>query len=124
MPYRPGMTFEPRSMVLRSTEFGSTQGLIRPAEGVAPQDHRYRAAMIQHILARYVNQGVRSRGLSMTTFIASVGDIPGMTADRQRRIMRGETAATFGDFAFWVAEFPKAAVEISKYFEHWEKSTQ
>ena len=119
--YRQGMTFEPRSMVAQKEAFGYTSGLPVPADGVDPSDHRYRGAMVQHILARMVREGLRHRGLNVTSFVESIGDVPGLSADRLRRVLRGETSATFADLAFFVSEFPATANQVAAYVAHWAK---
>ena len=116
------MTFEPRSMVEQKDAFGFASGLLRPAPGVAPADHRYRAAMVQHMMARRIREGLRLRAQNVTSFVANIGDVPGMSADRVRRMLRGETSATFADLALWVTEFPDVAKEVIRYVEHWTKA--
>jgi len=122
--YRAGMTFEPRGMVEQREAFGFHSSLLRPASGVEPTDHRYRAAMVQHLMARRIREGLRLRGMNVTSFVQTIGDVPGLSADRVRRMLRGETSATFADLAFWSSEFPAVAKEIAKYVDHWTKPTE
>ena len=41
-----------------------------------------------------------------------------LCADRLRRLLRGETSATFADLTFWAEEHPPAANEVSRYLTH------
>jgi len=123
MAYRQGMTFEPRSMVEQKDAFGHVAGLLKPAAGIESSDHRYRAAMVQHVMARKIREGLKLRGQKVTTFVEELGDVPGASADRVRRLLRGETSATFADLAFWATEFPVVTKEVMRYLEHWTKAT-
>ncbi len=123
MAYRQGMTFQPRSMVEQPDAFGHTSSLLRPAPGIETTDHRYRAAMVQHVMARRIREGLKLRGQKVTTFVEEIGDVPGASADRVRRLLRGETSATFADLAFWSMEFPTVTKEVVRYLEHWTKAT-
>lgn len=69
--------------------FGCTSGLLQPAPGVEPNDHRYRAAMVQHLMANRVRESLKLRGHTVTSFVEALGDVPGMSADRLRRLLRG-----------------------------------
>lgn len=121
----PGMVFEPRSVVSMPSAFGKVHQSISPAEGIDRRDHRYRAAMIQHLVANTVHTGLRLRGQTLPQFLSTAPDIPGLSPDRQRRMLRGETAAQFADLAFWSSVFPKVAIAVSEYMRSWvPKHTQ
>ena len=115
----PGMAFEPRSVVAVPSAFGRVRDLIPPAEGVDARDHRYRSAMIQHLIAAMIHDGLTLRGETLPQFLARVPSLPGLSSDRQRRMLRGETGAQFSDMAFWSAEFPTVAAAAIKYIESW-----
>lgn len=116
---RQGMSFEPRSVVAVPSAFGRVRDAIPPAEGVDARDHRYRAAMIQHLLAHMVHDGLRMRGVTLPQFLATVSDIPGLSPDRMRRMLRGETGAQFADLAFWSSVFPKLPLAAAQYVQSW-----
>lgn len=116
---RQGMAFEPRSVVSVPSAFGRVRDAIPPAEGIDARDHRYRAAMVQHLIADMVHDGLRMRGVTLPQFLASVPDTRGLSPDRMRRMLRGETGAQFADLAFWSTVFPKVAVAVAKYIDSW-----
>lgn len=120
MPGRgPGMAFEPRSVVAVPSAFGRVRKALAPADGFDARDHRYRAAMVQHLVADMVHDGLRLRGQTLPQFLATVSDVPGLSPDRQRRMLRGETGAQFADLAFWSSVFPTVAVAVGKYIDSW-----
>ncbi len=115
----PGMVFEPRSVVAVPSAFGRVRNLLPPAEGVDVRDHRYRAAMVQHLVADMIHDGLRLRGETLPQFLERAPGLPGLSADRQRRMLRGETGAQFADLAFWASVFPTVAVAVARYIESW-----
>lgn len=115
----PGMAFEPRSVVAVPSAFGRVRDVLPPADGFDERDHRYRAAMVQHRIASMVHDGLRLRGQTLPQFLSAAPKMPGLSADRQRRMLRGETGAQFADLAFWSAEFPKVARAVAKYIGSW-----
>lgn len=117
MGYKSGMKFEPRSVVASPSAFGTANGDIAPAEGVSASDHRYRSAMIQHRIARNVESGLSISETSLPRFLADFEGVPGLSLDRQRRVLRGETTATFADLTFWASHFPLVAVYVAQYLE-------
>lgn len=52
--HRLGMALAPRKVVATPSAFGAVRELLAHAEGVALEDHRYRAAMMQHLMATLV----------------------------------------------------------------------
>lgn len=117
MVYRSGMNFEPRSVVASPSAFGTANGDIPPAEGVAATDHRYRSAMIQHRIARNVESGLSVSETSLPRFLANFEGVPGLSLDRQRRVLRGETTATFADLTFWASHLPLVGLYVAQYLE-------
>ena len=115
----PGMAFEPRSVVAVPSAFGRVRDVLPPADGFDERDHRYRAAMVQHRIASIVHDGLRLRGQTLPQFLSTAPEMPGLSPDRQRRMLRGETGAQFADLAFWSSEFPKVAREVAKYVGSW-----
>lgn len=75
--------------------------------------------MLQHFLARFVEEELKVRDLSLPAFLDSVDDAPGLSPDRQRRVLRGETSATYADLAFWSGHFPTIAPKLAAYIESW-----
>lgn len=106
-------------MVAQRGAFGKVSRSIEPAEGVDPADPRYRAAILQHFLARWIRDALGIRGVTPAEFLASVPDAPGLSVDRQRRVLRGETTATYTDLAFWAGHFPFIARQMSAYLASW-----
>ncbi|PYD00775.1 hypothetical protein B4U78_008595 [Microbacterium esteraromaticum] len=112
-----GFAFEPRSMVFQPKAFGMAPGLLEPAHGVTPTDERYRAAMLQHLMAVAAKgELLKSEGISPAAFVARF-DGRGLGADRVRRIFRGETMAQLTDLMFWITQLPAVAVAISEYID-------
>ncbi|WP_404474150.1 hypothetical protein [Microbacterium aerolatum] len=75
--------------------------------------------MVQHLVADMVHDGLRLRGQTLPQFLATAPDVPGLSPDRQRRMLRGETGAQFADLAFWSSVFPKVAVAVAEYIHSW-----
>ncbi|GAA2895226.1 hypothetical protein GCM10010455_17950 [Microbacterium esteraromaticum] len=119
---RLGMAFEPRSVVAVPLAFGRVGTLLPPADGVGANDHRYRSAMVQHLIADMVHDGLRLRGVTLPQFLDAAPDLPGLSPDRQRRLLRGETGAQFADLAFWASQFPAIATAVARYMETWVPS--
>lgn len=115
----PGMAFAPRSVVEVPSAFGRVRNLLPPADGIDANDHRYRSAMVQHLIADMIHDGLRLRGQTLPQFLSTAPDVPGLSPDRQRRMLRGETGAQFADLAFWAAEFPTVAIAVAKYIQSW-----
>lgn len=113
------MAFEPRSVVAIPSAFGRVRSELPPADGFSARDHRYRAAMIQHLVADMVHDGLRLRGETLPQFLAKAPNLPGLSPDRQRRMLRGETGAQFADLAFWASVFPKVAIAVAEYIGSW-----
>ncbi|MGA7147187.1 MAG: hypothetical protein WBX17_01705 [Microbacterium sp.] len=111
------MAFEPRTMVASATAFGVMNGDIPPADGVDAADHRYRSAVIQHRIARNVHSGLAYRERTLPRFLQDFDGVPGLSLDRQRRVLRGETSATFADLTFWASHFRLVAVNVARYLE-------
>lgn len=116
---RLGMAFEPRRVVAIPSAFGRVRALLPPADGVDASDHRYRSAMVQHLIADMVHDGLRLRGVTLPQFLDAAPDLPGLSPDRQRRLLRGETGAQFADLAFWASEFPAITTAVARYMETW-----
>lgn len=116
---RLGMAFEPRSVVSVPSAFGKVNRRLSPAKDFDERDHRYRAAMIQHRIANMVHAGLRLRGQTLPQFLAAAPNIPGLSPDRQRRMLRGETGAQFADLAFWASVFPPVAMAVAEYISSW-----
>ncbi|MCU4673737.1 hypothetical protein ACFQRL_14175 [Microbacterium fluvii] len=95
--------------------FGSVAGDVPPAEGIDVTDHRYRSAIIQHRIARNVQDGLRYADKSLPRFLGDFDGQAGLSLDRQRRVLRGETSATFADLTFWAAHFPYVAYYVDDY---------
>lgn len=109
MAYAPGMAFEPRSKVAQRSAFGKVAVNLQPAAGVAPEDILFRAAIMQHRLAYLVTEQLRLRDTKLTTYLKRVPYAPGLSPDRQLRLLRGETSATYADLMFWAGEFSRVA---------------
>lgn len=124
MKHRAGMTVEPRKLVATPKAFGWNSEMLPPPLGIDPRGHDYRAAILQHYLARRVREWLKSNSLSVTTFAPTVAHVPGMSADRLRRMLRGETAATFADFTFWVEKNPQIASSVKGLLEAWATEDQ
>lgn len=114
-----GMAFEPRSVVSAPSAFGRVSTPIPPAEGFDQRDHQYRAAMVQHTMARIIHNALLISEQSLPQFLAGLTHVRGMSPDRVRRMLRGETAAQLADIAFWSAQFPQVALELAVYVRSW-----
>lgn len=114
-----GAGFEPRSLVKNRSAFGKVSSLLEPADGVDPEGPRYRAAMLQHILANAAREATSWRGTSVAAHIASAEGRDGLSADRQQRLMRGETMAQYADIAYWASHFPSVATALTLYMQSW-----
>lgn len=97
--------------------FGAVAGDLPPALGVDISDHRYRSAIIQHRIARNVQDGLRYADMTLPRFLEKFDGEAGLSLDRQRRVLRGETSATFADLAFWADHFPYAAYHVATYLQ-------
>ncbi|WP_141677882.1 hypothetical protein [Microbacterium oleivorans] len=75
--------------------------------------------MVQHLVADMIHDGLRLRGETLPQFLERAPGLPGLSADRQRRMLRGETGAQFADLAFWASVFPTVAVAVARYIESW-----
>lgn len=119
-----GFAFEPRSMVEQPKAFGLVPSPISPADGVHMSEHRYRAAMVQHLMAASVRaELLKTTGKSPAEYVADVQE-RGLGQDRVRRVFRGETMAQVTDLAFWGAQFPEVAGVISAYIESWSSEKE
>ncbi|MFD4957749.1 hypothetical protein [Microbacterium sp. NPDC058389] len=117
------MAFEPRSVVSPRSAFGDVSQTLAPVDGVEPTDHRYRGALLQHRLANLVREELRISGTSLPAFLDQIGDLPGLSKDRQRRMLRGESSATYADLAFWAGHFPRIAAQLAAYLASWAEPT-
>jgi hypothetical protein len=114
-----GFAFVPRELVAQPKAFGLAAGLLAPAHGVDESGERYRAAMVQHLMAVAVRgELLRSRGVTPSRY-ASRFEGRGLGEDRVRRIFRGETMAQLTDIVFWTAQFPGVASAIAEYASGW-----
>lgn len=113
MQYRPGMSFVPRDLFAQKAAFGKVQASPKPANGVAKSDHRYRAALLQHVLAREVRDALNNEGMLLADWLEPFEETPGLSAARMGRILRGTTQATLGDIGFWTGEFPEIAKKLA-----------
>ncbi|MCR2813031.1 hypothetical protein [Microbacterium sp. zg.Y1084] len=113
------MNFEPRSMIKDKHAFGRSQMSLDPAEGVDEEDHRYRSAILQHRIATTARDLIQVRYGSIERFAEAHHHIPGMSLDRIRRMLRGETTITFADFALFAVELPFVAKTASRVIETW-----
>lgn len=115
IPSGQGTAFEPRSVVRERGAFGKVSGLLEPADGIDPEGHRYRAAMMQHLLANTVREYLMYRDSSVPKHFEKAEGAEGFSADRQQRMMRGETMAQYADIAYWSAESPRVATVLAQY---------
>lgn len=113
------MAFQPRSVVREKKAFGETSMRLTPADGIALDDHRFQSAMFQHRLAGLVREWTALRDGGLAGVLERAGDRPGLSLDRQRRWLRGETTATFADLAFWCGEFPVIATRMAEFVAAW-----
>lgn len=117
--YRKSSVGEPRSMLKEKAAFGSVGSLPAPAEGISTEDHRYRAALVQHVLANQVRSCLKLSGSSVHEYVADFQDVPGMSGERVLRVLRGETTATYADLAFWCREFPQIIPHVTGAIGSW-----
>lgn len=115
MGRKAGMSFEPRTMLETPSAFGAVAGDLPPAPGIDPSDHRYRSAIIQHRIARNVHDGLKYAETTLPRFLEEFDGQAGLSLDRQRRVLRGETSATFADFTFWANHFQFVAFDVTRY---------
>jgi hypothetical protein len=109
----------PRDVVAQPKAFGQAPGLLEPAPDVDVSGERYRAAMIQHIMAVTVRAGLlKSHGITPPSFAERFPD-RGLGADRVRRIFRGETMAQLTDLMFWMEQVPDVAAAICEQTSAW-----
>lgn len=114
-----GFAFVPRDVVAQPKAFGQAPGLLEPAHDVDASTERYRAAMVQHVMAVTARAGVlKSHGITPPTFAERFPD-RGLGADRVRRIFRGETMAQLTDLMFWMEQVPDVATAISEQTDAW-----
>lgn len=114
-----GTRFVPRDMFAQPSAFGNVGSIPGPADGVARTDPRYRAAVVQHMLARQVKDRLALRGLSQKEFLTPMESVRGLSATRMGRVLRGTQIATFGDLAFWTSEFPDVSPPMGKFIASW-----
>lgn len=119
VPAGLGAVFEPRALVKERAAFGKVGFPIEPAEGVDPASPRYRAAMLQHLLANAVREAVAINGTTVNAHIQSAHGREGLSADRQQRLLRGETMAQYADIAYWASHFPTVALVLIRYVKSW-----
>lgn len=114
-----GFAFVPRTLVAQPKAFGQVLGLLEPAHDVAETGERYRAAMVQHLMAAAVRgELLATEGISPSAFAGRFA-ARGMGADRIRRIFRGETMAQLTDLVFWSTQFPAVGVAIVEHTSGW-----
>ncbi|MDU0366894.1 hypothetical protein RWH45_06675 [Microbacterium sp. KSW4-17] len=76
--------------------------------------------MMQHILANAAREATSWEGSSVAAHVAgAAGGVDGLSADRQQRLMRGETMAQYADIAYWASHFPFVASKLTEYIESW-----
>lgn len=114
-----GFAFVPRDVVEQPKAFGLAPGLLDPAHDVDVTSERYRAAMVQHVMAAAVRaELLKSRGITPAAFAGRFLE-RGLGADRVRRIFRGETMAQITDLMFWMGHFPDVAEVVSEQTSAW-----
>lgn len=102
-------------MCAQPKAFGVAAGALEPAHGLDVADERYRAAMLQHVMAVTARgELLKSQGITPATFVARFGR-RGLGADRVRRIFRGETMAQLTDVVFWTTHIPAVGLAISEW---------
>ncbi|WP_417374449.1 hypothetical protein [Glutamicibacter protophormiae] len=113
------MAFVPRSVFAQPSAFGRVRDGLTPAEGVDPEGHRYRAALLQNTIACVIHERLRLQGASVAAFTSAGGEAHGLSADRVCRMLRGETGAQYADLAFWAMQFPEVAAAASEHILSW-----
>ena len=114
-----GFAFVPRTLVAQPKAFGQVLGLLGPAHDVAETGERYRAAMVQHLMAAAVRgELLATEGISPSAFAGRFAS-RGMGADRIRRIFRGETMAQLTDLVFWSTQFPAVGAVLVEHTSGW-----
>lgn len=114
-----GFAFIPRGVISQPKAFGVVAGLLQPSGDHGYSDERYRAAMVQHLMAVTARQELMGgRGISPTEYVPAFPE-RGLSEDRVRRVFRGETMAQLTDLAFWGGHFPAVADAISRYTATW-----
>lgn len=94
------------------------RALLTPADGVRDDDPRFRAANLQHVLANAVNEQLLLRDAGPASDYPRES-VTGLSADRIRRVFRGETAATMTDITYWTGEFPEVGEALTDYVRTW-----
>lgn len=114
-----GFAFVPRDVVAQPKAFGLAPGLLDPAEDVDVTSERYRAAMLQHVMASTARAALlKTKGIAPSVFAERFSE-RGLGADRVRRIFRGETMAQLTDVMFWSAHFPDVARALAEQTDEW-----
>ncbi|MFJ4036891.1 hypothetical protein ACIPVB_02305 [Microbacterium sp. NPDC090007] len=75
--------------------------------------------MLQHLLANAVREAVVMNGTTVNAHIEHANGAEGLSADRQQRLLRGETMAQFADIAYWAGHFPTVALALTRYVTSW-----
>lgn len=97
--------FKPCDVVLLPKQFGKTSTALVPAEGVASEDPRFRAAQLQHFVANAARESMLAEGHTLKSYVDQLVDVPGMTYERLVRIQRGETLMQIADLMAWAQRF-------------------
>jgi len=71
------------------------------------------------VLANQVRSRLRLTGTDVHRYVSDFRDVPGMSADRVMRVLRGETTATYADLAFWCRQFPEITTSITDVISSW-----
>lgn len=109
-----GFAFEPRTVVAQPKAFGRVRDELEPAAGVSRRDPRFRAAMLQHLMAATASEeALLHHGKSPSQLV--VGEGRGLSADRVRRVFRGETMAQITDLTYWAGHFPAVSTVLADY---------
>ena len=74
-----------------------------PADGVDVEDPRYRAAVLQHQLAKEAREYLSNRGQDVAWLASSQAGHPGVSVDRMHRMLRGETMMQIADVLLFTA---------------------
>jgi len=113
------MAFVPRDQFRQPRAFSRLGRDPEPAEGVDSGDTRYRAALLQHFLARAVRDAMVERDRVVAQVLEAVGAQRGLSKDRVERKLRGEVGMQFADLAFWAEQFPDVAIAVGEYIKGW-----